>query len=98
MHFLMILRMGTIQITPTWNLANPVGADSIISDPVRTNNLVLDMFGTSSAHRSLVSDVDISFNDFYFEAEYMSSTASFYPIFSFNMENGDNLRTSISIR
>lgn len=84
---------GDYSNNPTWNLANPVGADSIISDPIRINNTVFAMSGTSSAHRSLVSNVDILFNDFYFEAEYMSSTASFYPIFSFNMENGDNFRT-----
>jgi len=56
---------------PTWTVTNPSGSDSVVADPFRPGNLVLQVVGTNTAHRVLkTSSIDVPAQGFHFEGEY----------------------------
>lgn len=65
---------GDRTANPMWTVANPSGSDSVIADPFRPGNLVLEMVGTNTAHRVLkTTSIDEPARGFRFEAEYAAS-------------------------
>jgi len=68
---------GNRTANPERTVTNPLigGSDRVIADPFRQDNLVLEMAGTDSAHRFLLTTaIDESALGFRFEAEYAVST------------------------
>jgi len=88
---------GDTTSSPPWTVTNPAGTHSVVSDPFRTDNLVLEAIGTRTAHRELYTPLYMPTSGFYFEAEYAvsSSADEFSLILALDGESDFLLRTWI---
>jgi len=68
---------GEYTSKPTWTVANPAGGSTVISDPIRSGNLILSLHGTDTAHHRLETNVSVPWAGFELGFEFAAQTQEY---------------------
>jgi hypothetical protein len=69
---------GDITQNPAWTVVYPAGAASVVMDPLRPGNHVLQAYGSDGAHRILSTPVNQGWQGFAFQVEFMATNSGNY--------------------